>query len=325
MNFQQLRIIQEAVRCNFNLTEAANALFTSQSGVSKHIKDLEDELGVELFVRRGKRLIGLTEPGQEVVEIVRRMLLDASNIRNLAEQFSQRDQGKLRVATTHTQARYALPPVVERFRQAFPRVHLTLYQAASPGEIVDLLVAGQVELGIATESLTAADELATFPYYQSHHAVIVPEGHPLEGQNPLTLAAIAEYPLITYHEGVSGRSRIDARFFQAGLVPDIVLSAVDADVIKTYVELGLGVGIIVAMAFNPARDMGLRLLDSTHLFEPDAAWIAIRKGHFLKNFAYQFIELCNPRLKESVVRAASAPTAGGPPTIQEVFEDGAGI
>ncbi|MBS1221415.1 MAG: transcriptional regulator [Proteobacteria bacterium] len=325
MNFQQLRIIQEAVRCNFNLTEAANALFTSQSGVSKHIKDLEDELGVELFVRRGKRLIGLTEPGQEVVAIVRRMLLDANNIRNLAEQFSQRDQGKLRVATTHTQARYALPPVVGRFKQAFPRVHLALYQAASSGEIVDLLLAGEVELGIATESLATVDELATFPYYQWRDAVIVPEGHPLAGQNPLTLAAIAEYPLITYHEGFGGRSRIDARFCQEGLMPDIVLSALDADVIKTYVELGLGIGIIAAMAFNPARDVGLRLLDSADLFDPNTTWIAIRKGHFLKNFAYQFIELCNPALKEPVVRAANSRTAGSPPAIQEVFEDGAGI
>jgi LysR family cys regulon transcriptional activator len=325
VNFQQLRIIQEAVRCNFNLTEAANALFTSQSGVSKHIKDLEDELGVELFVRRGKRLIGLTEPGQEVVAIVRRMLLDANNIRNLAEQFSQRDQGKLRVATTHTQARYALPPVVGRFKQAFPRVHLALYQAASSGEIVDLLLAGEVELGIATESLATVDELATFPYYQWRDAVIVPEGHPLAGQNPLTLAAIAEYPLITYHEGFGGRSRIDARFCQEGLMPDIVLSALDADVIKTYVELGLGIGIIAAMAFNPARDVGLRLLDSADLFDPNTTWIAIRKGHFLKNFAYQFIELCNPALKEPVVRAANSRTAGSPPAIQEVFEDGAGI
>jgi len=324
MNFQQLRIIQEAVRCHFNLTEVANTLFTSQSGVSKHIRDLEDELGVELFVRRGKRLIGLTEPGQEVVTIVRRMLLDANNIRHLAEQFSQRDQGKLRVATTHTQARYALPPVVERFKQAFPRVHLALYQT-SPGEIVEMLLAGEVDLGIATEWVASVPELAAFPFYEWRHAVIVPEGHPLAATQPLTLDAVAEYPLITYHEGFTGRSQLDTRFAQAGLMPDIVLSALDADVIKTYVELGLGIGIIAAMAFNPVRDVGLRLLDSGHLFELNTTWIAVRKGRFLKNFAYQFIELCNPRLKEPIVRVASSLVAGSQPAAAEVFESGAGI
>lgn len=324
MNFQQLRIIQEAVRCNFNLTEVANALFTSQSGVSKHIKDLEDELGVELFVRRGKRLLGLTEPGREVVEIVRRMLLDANNIRHLAEQFSNRDQGKLRVATTHTQACYALPPVVERFKAAFPKVHLALYQGG-PDEIAAMLLAGEIDLGIATESLAEDVELAAFPFYEWRHAVIVPETHPLLAEIPLTLETIAEYPLITYHEGFSGRSRIDAGFARAGLVPDIVMSALDADVIKTYVELGLGIGIIAAMAYNPARDVGLRLLDSAHLFEPNIAWIAVRKGHFLRNFVYQFIELCNPKLKEPIVRAASSLSAGGIPARDEVFDGGAGI
>ena len=326
MNFQQLKIIQEAVRCNFNLTEVANALFTSQSGVSKHIKDLDDELGIELFVRRGKRLLGMTEPGKELVEIVRRMLQDARNIRQLAAQFSHRDQGKLCVATTHTQARYALPPIVGQFKSAFPKVHLALHQA-SPGEIAAMLLAGEADIGIATEALSEVAELAAFPFYDWHHAVIAPESHPLVAEKSLTLAAIAEHPIITYHEGFTGRSRIDATFSQAGLVPDIVISALDADVIKTYVELGLGIGIIAAMAYLPAKDSGLRLLDSVHLFAQNTTWIAIHRGHYLRNFVYRFIELCNPKLQEPFVRSISSLSGNQlvPARDLEVFEGGAGI
>lgn len=305
MNFQQLRIIQEAVRCHFNLTEVANALFTSQSGVSKHIKDLEDELGIELFIRRGKRFLGLTEPGKELIKIVQRMLLDANNIRHLAAQFSQSDQGQLCVATTHTQARYALPSIVSRFKAAFPKVHLVLHQA-SPAEIVALLHSGEADVGMATEALADVAELATFPFYDWRHAVIVPESHPLTAVTPLTLEAVAEHPIITYHEGFTGRARIDATFAQAGLALDIVISALDADVIKTYVELGLGIGIIAAMAYHPSRDAGLCLLDSAHLFENNTAWIAVRKGHYLRNFAHQFIAWCNPEL-ESIADLAFAP------------------
>lgn len=307
MNFQQLRIVQEAVRRQFNLTEVANSLFTSQSGVSKHIKDLEDELGVEIFIRRGKRLLGLTEPGKELVEIIQRLLLDVKNMRQLAEQFSNREQGHLRIATTHTQARYALPSVVGRFKQSFPKVHLALHQA-SPSGIATMLRHGEVDLGIATESLTGEAELVTFPFYHWHHTVIVPASHPLVRLTPLSLEAIAEYPLITYHEGFTGRSLIDATFARAGLAPDIVISALDADVIKTYVELGLGIGIIAAMAYDPGRDDRLRLIDSAHLFERNITWIAVRKGGYLRSFAYRFIELCNPELSDSRVRSASALT-----------------
>ncbi|CAG4882605.1 DNA-binding transcriptional activator of cysteine biosynthesis [Georgfuchsia toluolica] len=306
MNFQQLRIIRETVRQNFNLTEAANALFTSQSGVSKHIKDLEDELGIELFVRRGKRLLGLTEPGKELVLIVERMLLDAKNIKRLADQFSNSDQGRLVIATTHTQARYALPKVVTRFKAEFPGVHLALHQA-SPGEIVSMLLSGDADIGIATEAIEGVPQLASFPYYTWHHAVIVPEGHPLTGIRPLTLEAIAAYPIITYHEGFTGRAAIDKTFANAGLVPDIVMSALDADVIKTYVELGLGIGIVASMAFNPARDGGLRLLDSEHLFASNTTRIAVRNGHYLRGYAYRFLEFCSPVLTEQTVRNALAP------------------
>ena len=309
MNFQQLRIIHETIRQNYNLTEAANALFTSQSGVSKHIKDLEDELGVELFVRKGKRLLGLTDPGKELAGVVERILLDVKNVKRLAEQFSKRDQGRLTIATTHTQARYALPSVVAQFKKVFPQVHLVLHQS-SPGEIVSMLLDGIADIGIATEALESVIELASFPYYTWHHAVIVPPGHPLESVHPLTLEAIAEFPIITYHEGFTGRAGIDEAFAKAGLILDIAMSALDADVIKTYVELGLGVGIVASMAFNRERDTRLNLLDSSHLFQKNTTNISIRRGHYLRGYAYRFIELCLPSLTEAAIRSGVEPEVG---------------
>lgn len=309
MNFQQLRIIREAVRCNFNLTEVGNALFTSQSGVSKHIKDLEDELGVELFVRKGKRLLGLTDPGRELLEIVERILLDANNIKNLVEQYSKRDEGQLTVIATHTQARYSLPKVITEFKKNFPKVHLKLHQAG-PSEIVSMLLSGEADIGVATEALADVTRLDSFPYYTWHHAVIVPAGHPLEKVQPLTLQALAEYPIVTYHEGLTGRARIDQSFAEAGITPDIVMSALDADVIKTYVELGMGIGIIASMAFNPSKDTDLHLLKCENLFSTNTTYIALRRGHYLRSFAYRFIELCSPKLDEATIRAGVAPPHG---------------
>lgn len=306
MNFQQLRIIREAVRRDFNLTDVANALFTSQSGVSKHIKDLEDEIGVEIFIRRGKRLTGLTDPGKELANIVERMLLDAGNIKRLADQFAHHDQGQLTLVTTHTQARYALPKVVAQFKTGFPKVHLALHQAG-PKEIVALLRAGDADIGVATEALEGEPDLATFPWYSWHHSVIVPAGHPLTQVKKLTLAALAEYPIITYHEGFTGRSSIDRVFADAGILPDIILSALDADVIKTYVELDLGVGIIASMAYDPRKDTELTLLDGAAIFPANTTHIAIRRGHYLRSYAYRFIELCSAQLTENIVRTASAP------------------
>ena len=307
MNLQQLRIVREAVQQNFNLTEVAAALFTSQSGVSKHIKDLEDELGVELFQRRGKRLLGLTEPGKELAVVVDRMLQDVRNIKRLAQQFSSADQGQLTIATTHTQARYALPQVVARFKAAYPRVHLVLHQG-SPSEIVSLLQSGEADIGIATEALGKDDAFVTFPFYEWRHAVVVPEGHALTRQ-PLTLEALAEQPLITYHEGYTGRARIDASFAAAGLAPDLVMSALDADVIKTYVQIGLGVGVIAAMAFEPGRDSGLQLIDASHLFPANTTRIALKRGHYLRGFAYRFLQECVAELTEDAVREAMDPDA----------------
>jgi len=305
MNFQQLRIIRETVRCNFNLTEVGNSLFTSQSGVSKHIKDLEDELGVELFIRKGKRLLGLTDPGSELLEFVDRILLDANNIKNLVEQYSKRDEGQLTVIATHTQARYALPKVITEFKKSFQKVHLKLHQAG-PNEIVSMLLSGEADIGVATEALSDVTRLDSLPYYSWYHAVIVPAGHPLEKVGALTLQALAEYPIVTYHEGLTGRAKIDHSFAKVGITPDIAMSALDADVIKTYVELGMGIGIIASMAFNPAKDADLRLLKCDHLFEANTTYIALRHGHYLRSFAYRFIELCSPTLDEATVRAGLA-------------------
>jgi len=309
MNFQQLRIIRETVRQNFNLTEVANALFTSQSGVSKHIKDLEDELGIELFVRRGKRLLGLTDPGKELVKLAERILLDVKNVRGLAERFANGDRGNLSITTTHTQARYALPKIIGRFKAEFPKVHLTLHQA-SPTEIVAMLLAGDADVGIATEALDHVPELASFPFYTWSHGVIVPAGHPLVDSESLTLNQIATYPIITYHHGFTGRGRLDATFAAAGLAPDIVLSALDADVIKTYVEVGLGIGIIASVAFDQVKDVGLRLLSCDHLFERNTAWIALRKGHYLRGFVYRFLEHCDPQLTMQAIKEAILSSQG---------------
>jgi len=308
VNFQQLRIVRETLRRNFNLTEVANALYTSQSGVSKHIKDLEDELGVELFVRRGKRLLGLTEPGKELAQIVDRILLDTANIKRLADQFAKTDRGEITIATTHTQARYALPGPISAFRKEFPNVHLVLHQG-TPKEIAALLNDGSADIGIATESLDDTAELVSFPYYSWHHSVIVPKGHPLDGAEPLTLEKVAEWPIITYHEGFTGRPTIDAAFAAANIPPDIVMVALDADVIKTYVEVGLGIGIVASMAYDKERDVGLRQLDSRHLFPKSTSRIALRRGRFLRGFAYRFIALCAPDLTEKVVKAGTAAPA----------------
>jgi LysR family cys regulon transcriptional activator len=308
VNFQQLRIIRETLRRNFNLTEVANALYTSQSGVSKHIKDLEDELGVELFVRRGKRLLGLTEPGKELAQIVDRILLDTANIKRLADQFAKSDRGEIMIATTHTQARYALPGPISAFRKEFPNVHLVLHQG-TPKEIAAMLSDGTADIGIATEALEDTPEHVSFPFYSWRHGVIVPKGHPLDDGTPLTLEKISEWPIITYHEGFTGRPAIDAAFSAANLTPDIVMVALDADVIKTYVEVGLGIGIVASMSYDASRDTGLKLLDTTHLFPKSTSRIALRRGRFLRGFAYRFIELCAPDLTEKAVKAGTAAPA----------------
>lgn len=255
MNFQQLKIIRESARCNYNLTEVANTLFTSQSGVSRHIRELEEELGIEIFIRRGKRLLGMTEPGKELLVVAERILNDASNIRRLANVFTNNDTGQLVIATTHTQARYSLPPVIKAFRSLYPQVRLVLNQG-TPDEIVAMLHSGEADIGIASEQLINDPSLAAFSYYRWHHSVIVPEDHPLTQERVITLEMLNAEPLITYRQGITGRSRLDRAFQAVGMSPDITLSAQDSDVIKTYVELGLGVGIVADMSYDPARDTG---------------------------------------------------------------------
>ncbi len=309
MNLKQLRLVREIIRTNFNVTEAAASLFTSQSGVSKHIKDLEDELGVTIFERRGKRLLGLTEPGREAVRSVDRLLLEAENIKQIAGRFAQSASGTLTIATTHTQARYALPPLIKAFREEFPDVDLVLQQG-TPREIASFLSGGSADIGLATETLEGVADLLTFPYYSWRHIVVAPPGHPLLDATPATLEAIAAFPIVTYDKGLTGRPQIDAAFGDAGLTPKITMAALDSDVIKTYVALGLGVGIIAEMAFDVARDTGLRQVEGPDLFGPTTTSIAVRRGRVLRGYAYRFIELCAPAVTEDVIRSA-----------QEGFED----
>ena len=305
MNFQQLRIIRETVRQNFNLTEASAALYTSQSGVSKHIKDLEDELGVQLFVRKGKRLLGLTEPGQALLSIVERMLVDADNIKRLADDFNKVDEGTLTIATTHTQARYVLPPIVNLFKKEFPKVHLILQQA-SPVEIAEMLLQGEADIGIATESLTTEENLSSVPYYDWCHSIITPQDHPLASKTEISLTDLAEYPIITYHGGFTGRSKIDKAFTDAGIDVNIVMSALDADVIKTYVELGMGVGVVNNVAYDAERDYRLKQIQ-TDIFGVNTTWIAVRKGHLLRGYGYEFISLCAPNADIKALKRIAYP------------------
>ncbi len=301
MNFQQLRYVREAVRRNLNLTEVANVLHTSQSGVSKQIKDLEDELGIDIFVRRGKRLTGLTDPGDGVLQLIERILLDTENLRRAASHYASQEQGRLVLATTHTQARYALPKVIEQFREAFPKVNLALRQG-SPLQVAEMVLRGDADIGIATEALNRFPDITTFSSYSWHHVVAVRRSHPLASAKQVTLEDIAAYPIITYDKDFSGRPHIDAAFEKAGLVPDIVLTAMDADVIKTYVEVGLGVGILAAMAVDEKRDDHLVVFDTPDMFEPNTTRIGVRNGTYLRAYAYRLIEMFAPHLREDEIR-----------------------
>ncbi len=301
MNFRQLRIIRETVRSNFNLTEVANRLLTAQSGVSKHVKDLEEEIGAELFIRRGKRLLGLTDAGKEALQIIERMLIDAQNLTQISSGLMDRDRGSLRIVTTHTQARYTLPPIIARFKELFPNVRLAISQA-SPRDIAAVLLEGDTDVGISTCTMEQVAGLVSFPYLTWRHAAIVPKGHPLERVPRPTLADIAKWPLVTYDEELTGREKIDEAFAAAGVEPDIVVSALDADVIKSCVEQGFGIGIIAEMAFDPERDRQLRRIPVPKLFAASTSSIAVRRGRHLRQYVYRFMELCSPALTEAVVR-----------------------
>lgn len=300
MNIQQLRYVHEVARRGLNVSEAAAALHTSQPGVSKQLRMLEEELGVTIFTRSGKRLTGITEPGRQVLAIVARMLEDAGNLKRVSADYAEEASGTLEVATTHTQARYLLPPVVKRFVHAYPRVRLHLHQG-NPQQVAAWIAEGTADIGIATEALEEDPRLITLPCYQWSHLIVVPRGHPLMKRKGITLATLAAWPLITYDPTFTGRTKIDHAFARAGIAPNIVLTAVDSDVIKTYVELGLGVGIIAEMAFDPQRDKKLAALTANHLFESNTARLAIRPTTWLRRFDYAFIELFAPHLTRPVI------------------------
>ena len=310
MNFQQLRSVREAVRQGFNLTGVASVLHTSQPGVSRQIRELEDELGIQLFQRAGKRLTGLTPPGQAVLPIVERLLLEADNLKRAGEDFASQGRGTLTIAATHSQARYALPPAVRDFSAAHPDVALRLHQG-SPKQVAEMLLSGEADIGVATEALAMYDELVALPSYRWTHAVVVPKGHALAAQpEALTLERLAQHPIVTYEVGYTGRTHIDEAFQRRSLKLNIVLSAMDADVIKTYVELGMGVGIIAAMAFDEARDAGLQAIDARHLFAANMTRVAVRRGAFLRAYAYAFISTFAPPLSRALVDQALAQAPG---------------
>ncbi len=311
MNFQQLKSVREAARCGYNLTEVANMLHTSQPGVSRQIRELEEELGVEIFVRAGKRLTGLTPPGKDLLPIVERLLLDAENLKRAGQDYSAQMEGQLSVAATHSQARYALPHVVKDFRDKFPKVTLHLHQG-SPKQVAAMLVSGEADIGVATEALADYAQLVTLPCYRWTHSIVVSPGHPLLAlDGPVTLQQLAQYPIITYELGYTGRAHIDNAFAAQNLHPEIVLTAMDADVIKTYVELGMGVGIVASVALDAERDRNLRILDAGHLFEVNVTRLGLRRGAWLRGYAYSFIETFVPTLTRQVVAQALASVAQG--------------
>jgi len=307
VNFQQLRAVREAIHQGFNLTLVAQALNTSQPGVSRQIRELEQELGVDLFVRAGKRLTGLTPPGEMVLPIIERLLREADNLKRAGDDFASQDRGTLTIAATHSQARYALPAAVRDFSAAHPQVALHLHQG-TPRQVAELLLSGEADIGVATEALADYSELLALPCYQWTHKVIVPKGHALavetDAGQPLTLQRLADYPIITYEPGYTGRRHIDEAFKQRGLAVNLVLSAMDADVIKTYVELGMGVGIIAAMAYDEERDLKLSAIEARHLFATNMTRVGLRRGSFLRSYVYDFIQTFAPPLTPQVVRRA---------------------
>ena len=303
MNIHQFRFVREAVRQNFNLTDAAKSLFTSQPGVSKAILELEDELGVDIFRRHGKRIRDLTEPGKKALQCIEKILGEIENLKKIGSEYAASDQGNFVIATTHTQARYSLPQVIAEFKKRFPKVRVSIQQG-SPEHLAHLVLTNQADIAIATEGLSENTQLVSLPGYQWRHSVVVPHGHPLLSKRPLALEDLVEYPIITYDLAFAGRSKIDEAFAKKRLHPDIVLEAIDADVIKTYVEIGLGVGIVSALAYDAQRDNSLDMLPVGHLFGTNTTRIALKRDAYLRSYTYTFIELFAPSLNKKLVDQA---------------------
>ncbi|MDB5912007.1 MAG: cysB [Ramlibacter sp.] len=304
MNLHQFRFVQEAVRRNLNLTEAAKALHTSQPGVSKAIIELEEELGIEIFARHGKRLKRVTEPGQHVLKSIELIMREVGNLKRIGEQFSAQDSGTLSIATTHTQARYVLPVPVAKLREDYPKVSVSLHQG-SPDQVARMIMDEVAEIGIAPESLSDYPDLVTLPCYEWQHVLVLPQGHPLAKKERITLEDIAAEPLVTYHPSFTGRTRIDTAFAQRKLTPRIALEAIDSDVIKTYVRLGLGIGIVAEMAVRDDgsnNDLVVRPLGT--LFGHNLARVAFKRGAYLRNFVFRFAELLSDRLDRNLIAKA---------------------
>lgn len=302
MKLQQLRYLCETASQDMNLSKAAKKLHTSQPAISKQIQMLEDELGVDIFLRNGKRIVQITPPGQLIIKTATRMLRDADNLRKIAQEFTNEAGGTLTIATTHTQARYSLPPVIKRFTARYPKIKLILRQG-SPMQISALVTSGEADIAIATEAIEQFHELVMLPCYQWNRCVIVPPKHPLLRLKKLTLEAINQYPIITYDFAFTGRSKINQAFADRGLEPNVVLTAIDSDVIKTYVELGLGVGILANMAFDAKRDKNLRSIDASHLFEPSTTRIGISRNNYIRGYIFDFIEMFAPHLDHASIQA----------------------
>ena len=308
MNLQQLKYLCAIVDNGLNVSDAAEALYTSQPGISKQVRQLEDELGLRVFVRQGKRLASLTPAGEVVVATARRALREIGNLKRVADEFRSEDSGVLSIATTHTQARYVLPPVLAKFAVRFPKVRLVLHQG-NPLQVAEQTRNGDVDVGIATEALGNYPDLVALPCHRWNRCVLVPKEHPLTRTRPLTLEALARYPIVTYDFSFTGRSAINAAFASKGLEPNVVLSALDSDVIKTYVELGMGVGIVAQMAYDASKDSSFEMLDASHLFAASTTRLALRRGVFLRGFVYEFITLFAGQYTRTAVDAALAETA----------------
>ncbi len=303
MNLHQFRYVQEAARRNLNLTEAAKALHTSQPGVSKAIIELEEELGVDIFARHGKRLKRITEPGQQVLKSIEVIMREVGNLKRIGDEYATQDSGTLSLAVTHTQARYVLPQSVAKLREQWPRVKVVLHQGA-PGQVARMVLDEVAEVGVATESLADYPELITLPCYDWQHVLVLPPAHPLAHTERVSLEDIAREPLVTYHPSFTGRTRIDHAFAQRKLVPQIALEAIDADVIKTYVRLGLGVGIVAEMAVrdDPPGDLTVRPLG--HLLGRNVTRIAFKRGAYLRQFVIRFAGLLSNRLTPDLIAKA---------------------
>lgn len=318
MKLQQLRYIVEILNNNLNVSATAEHLFTSQPGISKQVRMLEDELGIQIFGRSGKHLTHVTPAGQEVIDISQQILSKVNAIKSVAAEYTKPDQGTLNIATTHTQARYALPPVISSFMNQYPQVSLHMHQG-SPQLISEAAAKGKADFAIATEALHLYNDLIMLPCYHWNRSILVPKDHPLTRLNTITIEDVASFPLVTYVYGFTGRSQLDKAFNEAGLDPQIVFTATDADVIKTYVRMGLGIGVVASMAYEPDKDSDLVALPGGHLFEHSTTKIGFRKGTFLRTYMYDFIEAFAPHLTRDVVNKAMALRKHG--EIEAMFAD----